>query len=126
MNHPRVSESEGEALFLPQGGNSPFLETMADMLEAIHSGNEDNKAFMALLVKLDLVESITLDITLNDQSKNQLQGFYTLDDEKLQTLSSDALEELKNSGFLLPAFMMAASQSQLGKLIRLRNDKASV
>ncbi len=126
MNHPRVSESEGEALFLPQGGNSPFLETMADMLVAIHSGNEDNKAFMALLVKLDLVESITLDITLNDQSKNQLQGFYTLDDEKLQTLSSDALEELKNSGFLLPAFMMAASQSQLGKLIRLRNDKASV
>ena len=121
LNHPRVSESEGEALFLEQGGNSVFLESMADMLETIHKGNEQNKAFMDLLVQLDLVESVTLDITLNDQSKNQLQGFYTLDDEKLQQLSAQALEELNNSGFLLPTFMMAASQSQLRKLVDIRN-----
>ncbi len=123
VDHPRVSDSEGEPLFLEQGGNSPFLESMANMLETIHTGNEENKAFMALLIKLDLVESITLDITLKDQSRNQLQGFYTVDDEKLQTLSTQALDELKNSGFLMPAFMMAASQSQLGKLVRLRDEQ---
>ena len=126
MDHPRVSESEGEALFLEHGGNSPFLETMANMLEAIHTGNKENKAFMAMLLQLDLVEPITLDITLKDQSRNQLQGFYTLDDEKLQALSNQAMGELNNGGFLLPAFMMAASQSQLGKLVRLRDGQASV
>lgn len=126
VDHPRVSNSEGEPLFLEQGGNSPFLESMADMLETIHRGNGENKAFMALLVKLGLVESITLDITLKDQSRNQLQGFYALDDEKLQTLSTAELDELKNSGFLLPAFMMAASQSQLGKLVRLRDAQEAV
>lgn len=122
MDHPRVSDSEGEPLFLEQGGNSPFLEATADMLETIHKGNEENKAFMAMLLKLDLMEPITLDITLKDQSKNQLQGFYTLDDEKLQTLSNDALIELSSSGFLLPAYMMAASLSQLGKLVRMRDE----
>lgn len=121
LDHPRVSETQGEPLFLEQGGNSPFLESMADMLETIHTGNEENKAFMATLVKLDLLESITLDIKLEDQSRNQLQGFYTLDDEKLQTLNDEALLELKRSGFLLPAYMMAASLSQLGKLVRMRD-----
>ena len=121
LDHPRVSNTEGEALFLAQGGNSVFLEGTADMLESIHQGNEQNEAFIALLLKHDLVESVTLDITLNDQSRSQLQGFYTLDDEKLQKLDTQALAELNSEGFLLPAFMMVASQSQLRKLVDKRN-----
>ena len=121
MDHPRVSEAEGTALFLEQGGNSDYLESIATMLEAIHDGNEQNKVLMELLLKYELIESVTLDITLNDQSRSQLQGFYTLDDEKLQKLEASALNELNSNGCLLPAYMILASQSQLRQLIDRRN-----
>ena len=123
MDHPRVSESEGVRLFLEHGGNSDFLEDMANKLEAIHNGQEQNQTFVSLLLKHDLVESVTLDITLKDGSRNQLQGMYMLDDEKLQTLGAEALDELNRHGALLPAYMMVASQSQLGRLIERRNAK---
>ena len=121
LDHPRVSESEGVPLFQPHGGNSDFLERTADMLEGIHNGNEQNKVFIEALLKHDLVESVTFDITLDDQSRNQLHGFYTLDDEKLQQLDADALGELNRSGALLPAYMMVASMSHLRDLIAKRN-----
>ncbi len=123
VDHPRVSQTEGTALFLEHGGNSDFLERTADMLEAIHQGNEQNKLFIDMLLKYELVESMTLDITLNDQSRNQLHGFYTLDDEKLQTLDAQALEEFSRHGFLLPAYMMVASMSHLRDMVAMRNAK---
>lgn len=121
LDHPRVSDTDGVPLFLEHGGNSDFLEQTANMLEAIHHGNEQNTAFIDLLLKHELVESITLDITLDDRSRNQLHGFYTLDDEKLQALDAQALDEFKRSGFLLPAFMMVASMSHLRDLVAVRN-----
>lgn len=121
MDHPRVSDSEGAPLFLEHGGNSDFLEQTANMLEAIHAGNEQNTAFIDLLLEHELIESITLDITLDDQSRNQLHGFYTLDDEKLQGLDEKVLGDFNRRGFLLPAYMMVASMSHLRDLVARRN-----
>ena len=108
-------------LFLEHGGNSNYLEEMADLLEGIHQGHEQNENFVEIMQQLGLIESVTLNITLNDQSQNQLSGFYMLDDEKLQSLDASSLEELSRRGLLLPAYMMVASQSQLWRLIDLRN-----
>ncbi len=121
LEHPRVSESEGEPLFLGHGGNSDFLEGIANMLEAIHNGHEQNSAFIESLLRHELIEPVTLDITLGDQSRNQLQGFYALDDEKLQRLEAPSLGELNASGSLLPAYMMVASQSRLRHLVAMRD-----
>ncbi|MFT5481645.1 MAG: hypothetical protein ACI9GW_000290 [Halieaceae bacterium] len=121
VDHPRVGESDGIAMFQTHGGNSDYLEAVADTLESIHSGNEQNEAFIDALLKLDLVESVTLDITLDDASNNKLEGFYILDDEKLQALEEPALIDLHQQGFLMPAYMMVASQSQMRGLIDRRN-----
>jgi hypothetical protein len=121
VDHPRVSTTEGEALFLEQGGNSAFLENIANMLEAVHQGNEENRGFVDALIDYDLVESVLLEIMLEDRSTYQLEGFYTLDDVKLQRLDAEALGDLNDKGFLLPAYMMVASQSKLRELIAMRN-----
>ncbi len=123
LDSPRVSEHEGTVLFLERGGNSEFLEGIANMLETIHNGHEQNAAFVQAMLEYELIEGVTLDITLNDQSENQLRGMYGLNDEKLQQLDARALGELNGAGFLLPAYMMLASQSQLGRLVELRNTR---
>ena len=121
LDHPRVGGTDGQALFMEQGGNSDYLENVANMMESIHQGQAQNQVLVELLLKHDLVESITLEVTLADGQTHQLQGFYTLDDEALQGLGAEALAELNSAGCLLPAYMMVASMSQLRVLIGRRN-----
>ncbi len=121
MDHPRVSNEEGERLFQPLGGSTPYLEDVANLLELIYQGQEHNKRFAAALEELDLVESVNIDITLKDGSQNQLLGFYTIDEQKLQELPGDKLEGLSRAGMLMPIFMLLASMSNMRRLIEFRN-----
>lgn len=123
MDHPRVNREQGERLFQPLGGRTPYLEEMAGLLEHIYHGYEQNKLFVAALAEHDLVESVNFDITLDDGSKNQLLGFYTINEEKLQELPGAVLESFSKAGFLMPIFMMLASMSNFRTLIELRNRK---
>jgi len=117
LDSPRVSRERGEALFLEYGGNSPYLDSVADMLDAIHHGIEQSEKFIRALQAHGLLESFTLDVTLDSGEANQLGGFYTVDEERLRGLSSEDLNELHREGFLEAIYMVMASQSQLRRLI---------
>ncbi|WP_133470350.1 SapC family protein [Paraglaciecola marina] len=123
LDSPRISDSNGQELFVEFGASSPFLTEMADMLETIHHGMETNQAFVQSLLKYDLIESFTLDIELNDGSQHNMIGFYTIQEDNLRTLDKDALAELHQAGFLESAYMMLASQSNLRNLIDLKNKR---
>ncbi|TLM73980.1 SapC family protein [Microbulbifer harenosus] len=126
MDSPRISREQGEPLFLEYGGNSPFLDSVSDMLEAIHHGIEQSEKFVRALQVHGLLELFTLDVTLNNGESNQLKGFYTIDEERLRALSADDLHELHNAGFLEAIYMAIASQSQLRRLIDEKNRRLSV
>lgn len=121
LDNPRVNEEHGEALFLPHGGNTPFLDRAADMLETIHQGLVDNDKFIALLEELELLEPFTLDITLNDQSQYQMQGFYAINEERLAVLSDEALGKLHFAGHLQAIYMAIASQGNIRHLMNKKN-----
>jgi hypothetical protein len=38
LDHPRIAVDEGERLFLPHGGNSPYLEAVSGVLRRIYGG----------------------------------------------------------------------------------------
>ncbi|MDG1750848.1 MAG: SapC family protein [Thalassotalea sp.] len=121
LDHPRVNQEKGEALFLEFGGNSDYLDNAADMLEAMHHGIIDNKIFMELLIEHELLEPFTLDITLNDESNNQLVGFYTINEDKLKELSSEILASLHSKGYLQAIYMAIASQANVRTLMNKKN-----
>ena len=121
MEHPAVSESEGEPLFLEFGGNTDYLDRLAVILEGIHEGHTTTPQFVAAMEQHSLITPITLKITLKNGQDHALEGFYAVDDEKLQLLNEDAVTDLHRRGHLLPAYMMMASQSQLKRLINLKN-----
>jgi hypothetical protein len=124
MDHPRISTTEGEPLFQPLGGRTEFLEEMADLLESIYAGQNHGREFVAALEAHDLLEPVTFDITLNDGSRNQLLGFDTIDEERLQSLPGETLEEFARQGFLLPVFMVLASTVNIRKLVDRKNEAA--
>jgi hypothetical protein len=121
MDHPRVNQEQGEALFLEFGGNTPYLDTVADMLEALHHGIVDSNIFIELLIEHELLESFNLDLELNDHSKHQMSGFYTINEEKLSELSSETLATLHARGYLQAIYMAIASQSNIRGLLNRKN-----
>ena len=98
-NHPRVSLEEGEALFQPLGGHTAFLEEQSVLLEQLHDGLEHCRSFVDALRGQGLIEALTLDIELNDGSRNQLIGLSGIDEEKLRELSGEVLQAWSEQGF---------------------------
>ncbi|MFT5693228.1 MAG: hypothetical protein ACI92E_002565 [Oceanicoccus sp.] len=121
MDNPRINETEGESVFLEHGGRSEFLEKMSDILEAVDNGHTNNKSFVDALLEYELIESFTMEVTLNDGTANQLVGFYTINEENLQNLDGDALGKLNSNGCLQPLFMIVASHSRIKTLINKKN-----
>lgn len=121
MDHPAVSETVGEPVFLPHGGDSPLLERINTVLSTIHAGHQASEDFSRALVGLDLVESIELEIELNDGSRRSLKGLHTINEERLGRLDADSLGMLHQQGYLQHIYMMLASMPQLAVVIERKN-----
>lgn len=121
MDSPRVSSNQGQKLFLEQGGTSEYLQRISSILEAIYQGQQQTNEFVELMLKYDLIESFTLKVELNDATQNQLQGFYTINEDTLNGLSAEVITELMASGYLQAAYMVIASMSNFRSLIERKN-----
>lgn len=122
LDSPRVSKTEGHDIFLPQGGNTEFINKISATLKAIHESKASTKLFMDTLTRLDLFESFNLDIQLTNGSNNRLTGFYTINEDKLMALPSDELEKLNKSGLLKLIYMVLASHQNIRALIQIKDN----
>lgn len=121
MDHPRVSETEGEMVFLEHGGISPYLEHINSVLKAIHAGHDYNQHFSKALVEHELLEPFTLEVELKDHTKYKLAGFHTIHVEKLNALDAEALAGLHAQGYLENIYMVIASIANFSALIERKN-----
>ena len=121
LDHPRVSQDEGEALFDAEGGATEFLNQKIALLDKLHHGLQHSSGFIDTLLQHELLEQITFDIAFNDGSKESVQGFYSIAEERLYQLKGDVLESLNRAGYLQPVFMAVASMSRMRDIIERRN-----
>ena len=77
LDDPRVSESEGEPLFLPHGGAAPFLQQAAAALQAVHEGLEVGRTMFALFAELDLVAPVAIDADIGEGTRYHLDNFFS-------------------------------------------------
>jgi hypothetical protein len=125
LDHPRVSFTEGEAVFLPHGGNSPYLDQIATVLRGIRDGLEVSKAMFAAFTENGLIEPVQLEIKFGEQEKYNVVGLYTINVEKLRALGGSALEKLNRAGFLQGAFLVIASMQNVKKLVTLKQRRGA-
>ncbi|MDH5822362.1 SapC family protein [Luteimonas sp. RD2P54] len=117
LDHPRVSLDEGEPVFQPQGGNSPYLQRIATILRGIHDGVEGGKAMFAAFESLDLIQPVKLEIKLDGDHGVDLTGLYGIDRERLAALEPEPLHGLHRTGFLEGAYLVLASLHNMPRLI---------
>jgi hypothetical protein len=121
MDSPRISYNQGEAVFLPQGGQSPYLQQMAATLMAIHKGHQHTQAFIDTLQQHELIESVDIKVTLDDDSQHAMNFLYTINEEKVEQLSDLVTIDLHRLGYLKAIHMILASMPNMSNLIALKN-----
>lgn len=117
LDSPRIGNGDGEAVFLPHGGSTPFLERMSSVLLAIHQGLQGTPAFVAEMLAHDLLEPFVFEVQRPDGASGRLVGYYTIHEERLQALDGDVLQRLSRAGHLQAAYMAVASLSQMRVLV---------
>lgn len=123
LEHPKISKTEGEALFLEFGGNSAHLEYIRKVLMIIQDGQEVAKVMFRTFDQLGLIEPVTIDIDLKNGDKHRLSGYFCISEEKLSNLSGADLEKLNRLGYLRSAFLMVSSLRNLERLIDIKNSR---
>jgi hypothetical protein len=121
VDHPRVSQDEGEALFDSKGEPSEFLNQKIGLLDKLHRGLKHGDGFIDTLLRHELLVQIVLDLAFADGGKKTLQGFYCISEERLYQLKGHVLESLNQAGYLQPVFMAVASLSRVRDIIERRN-----
>ncbi|QDZ08751.1 SapC family protein [Sphingomonas panacisoli] len=118
---PRIAVGEGMRVFDEDGRPTPYLESIAEKLGALDAGYRGTNDFFAALRRHNLLEPLTLEITLDDGSINRLVGFHVIDEARLSELDAATLGELSEADHLMPIFMAVASIGRLRDLIARKN-----
>jgi hypothetical protein len=117
MDNPRVNETEGERVFLDQGGHSPYLQRVARVLEGLSAGFAVNKPMFEAFAALDLIAPLDVQVKIAGMEPLNLVGFFSINREKLSQLDAESLLKLHRAGFLQGAYLVLASQASLEALI---------
>ena len=117
MEHPRVRAGEGEPVFLPHGGNSPYLDHIAAVLRGIRDGVDAGQAMFDALDALQLIQPLKLDLLIDDTHRVNLTGLHGIDRERLASLDAQALHRLHQAGYLEGAFLVLASLHNLRRMM---------
>ncbi|NVK55418.1 MAG: SapC family protein [Alteromonadaceae bacterium] len=123
---PRVNTTQGEAVFLPMGGESPYLQYVKKALQTIESGAKYNKTLFSLITEMNLLESVSIEIKLSDTEQVSLSHYYTINEQRLSALEPESLQKLSQYGMLGSLYFLLSSMGNFNRLIELKNAKSAL
>jgi len=120
MDNTRVQEKEGELLFDSQGNTTPYMNNMNTLLSTLVKGIIQTDAFINTMAEYDLIEAVQLTVTMPNNEEKRFDGIYTINADKLRTLSPQMLSDLHGKGYLQACYLLMASMGHVQKLIMLK------
>ena len=117
-----VNKEEGNLIFNEDGTETEWMNGIKEFLVRIYRQEEMTHQFVARLEELELLIPQSLSIKNADNDSGQdISGFYVVDKEKLTNLADDILLEMRKSGELEVIYNHIMSLESLDKLIRKKN-----
>lgn len=114
MDHPRVRAADGVPVFLPQGGQAPYLEHVIQVLRG--DGVQPAGLMYAEFERLGLIQPVEFELKSGPTMSGRLTGFHAIDRERLAALPGADLVALHRSGWLEGAYLMLASLHNINRL----------
>lgn len=113
---PGTQEAEGDRLFTDAGEPSELTKMVQQQLEQTEAEIQRTRLVGLKLLELDLLRDMRFDVTLPDGKQLTVDGFLTVDEDKLKALPDAALLDLQRSGLL---GLVHAHLISLGNMRRL-------
>jgi hypothetical protein len=123
LEDSRISEKDGEPLFLPHGGAAPFLQQAIEALRTVHEGLQVSRAMFVLFSELDLIIPIEMEIDLGEGTHYRLPDLFTIGAEQFGALPAAGLERLNLAGWLAAAVHVRSSLGNMKRLVELKTAK---
>ena len=117
--HPRL-RADGQPVFLPLGGESPYLEGIKRVLQTVDAGLRVDRVFYRELVAMELLEEVKIQISVFPELRYDFSGYHTINQEKLAALGGDQLLRLHRLGLLAPVYFLISSLGNFQKLVNLK------
>src|SRR6188474_2505183 len=80
--HPRL-RADGQPVFLPLGGESPYLEGIKRVLQTVDAGLRVDRLLYRELVAMDLLEEVKIQISVFPELRYDFSGYHTINQKKL-------------------------------------------
>jgi len=110
-------EVGGEALFEADDTPAPALRRAIDFLERYEHETERTRAFCERLARLGVLKGMKADATLPNGEKVSVDGFHTVDEERLRAFPDDTVLELWRNGMLMLIQMHLVSLVNIRHLV---------
>lgn len=117
--HPRL-RADGQPVFLPLGGESPYLEGIKRVLQTVDAGLRIDRLLYRELVAMDLLEEVKIEILVFAELRYDFSGYYSINQEKLAALNAEQLLRLHRQGLLAPVYFLISSLGNFKRLVNLK------
>jgi hypothetical protein len=117
--HPRV-RAGGQPVFLPLGGETPYLEGIKRVLQTVDAGLRADRVFYRELVAMDLLQEVKIEISVFTELRYDFAGYHTIDPEKFAALGAEPLLRLHRLGLLGAVYFLISSLGNFQKLVNLK------
>lgn len=126
LQDPRINTEQGEDIFLPFGGEAPYLIYVKKALQTIEQGLQFDKTLFTLIESMDLLEPISIQIKLSNVDEVNFSDYYTINQEKLAQMEGEDLSKLHQYGVLSLLYFVLSSMGNFQQLIALKNAKSAM
>ena len=110
---------QGKRCFDDQGQDSASLAPLRTFLDKVMRGQVLAARAVNALADAQLIQPWRLKTQSDNEDIQQVEGLYRIDEKRLNTLPSETLSELRNSGALSLAYAQLFSQHRLNNLVDL-------
>ena len=117
--HPRL-RVEGQPVFLPLGGETPYLVGIKRVLQTVDAGLRADRLLYRELVAMDLLEEVKIQISVFPELRYDFSGYHTINQEKLAALNAEQLLRLHRPGLLGLVYFLISSLGNFQKLVNLK------
>lgn len=117
--HPRL-RAGGQPVFLPLGGETPYLQGIKRVLQTVDAGLRADRVFYRELLAMELLEEVKIQISVFPELRYDFSGYYSINQEKLAALTGEQLLELHRQGLLGPVYFLISSLGNFQRLVNLK------
>jgi hypothetical protein len=126
IESPCLTAAGQKSIVDADGSDSPYLKEILSILRELIDGQELTGSLIDTALSLDLLTPIVLDIVLDDGKSLQVEGLYSIDEDRFRSLGKDKVEMLWNEGLMELFYSVIISTGQIFNLVRLRNERESL